>query len=200
MNLYEKISSIMEEVKHLQKDSSVSTGGGGAYKAISEEKVTATIRKSLIKHKIVIIPVGREVSRTNREYTDKYGKPANEYFTDTTTTYKIINAEKPEESEIAMSAGQGIDKQDKGIGKAITYDYKYLLLRVFAISTGEDPDNVFIGGDIDESVKADLELISTVKGLTDYYNKNKDKHSDNSIGFNALLANRKAEIDDNSTR
>lgn len=194
MNLYEKINAIMEEIKHLQKDSSVPVGSGSVYKAISEEKVTGTIRKALIKHGLVIIPIKREVSRSIREYT-KYEKDAVDYFTDIKTEYKIINAEKPEEFEIVASAGQGIDTQDKGIGKAITYDYKYLLLRVFAISTGEDPDNFFVGGEIDESVKADLQLISTNKELTKYYNDNHGKYEDNKIGFNALLASRKAEID-----
>ena len=41
-----------------------------------------------------------------------------------------------------MSSGTGVDTQDKGVGKAMTYAYKYLLLRTFAIPTGEDPDKI----------------------------------------------------------
>ena len=33
-------------------------------------------------------------------------------------------------------------QQDKGVGKAMTYAYKYMLLRTFAIPTGEDPDKI----------------------------------------------------------
>ena len=40
------------------------------------------------------------------------------------------------------SVGEGADSQDKASGKAMTYCYKYALLRTFAIPTGEDPDKV----------------------------------------------------------
>ena len=56
--------------------------------------------------------------------------------------YKIVNIDKPTEFEILASSGSGVDTQDKGVGKAMTYSYKYMLLRTFAIPTGEDPDKI----------------------------------------------------------
>ena len=55
---------------------------------------------------------------------------------------KIVNIDKPTEFEILASSGSGVDTQDKGVGKAMTYSYKYMLLKTFAIPTGEDPDKI----------------------------------------------------------
>lgn len=118
----------MEDVQYLCKDDHVKFGTTD-YKAISEEKVTATVRESLIKNGLAILPIEQEHLKEGNLST-------------VNVKYKIINIEKPEEFEILMSSGTGADTQDKGVGKAMTYAYKYLLLRTFAIPTGEDPDKI----------------------------------------------------------
>lgn len=125
--LYKKIHEVMKDVEYLQKDDKVEFGQT-KYKAISEEKVTSTVRASLIKNGLVIIPSEQEHSREGTLST-------------VNTKYKIIDIETGE-YEIAVSSGTGADTQDKGVGKAMTYSYKYLLLRTFAIPTGEDPDKI----------------------------------------------------------
>jgi len=144
MNLYEKIVAIMQDVAYLQKDDNVGTEKS-SYKAISEEKVTSAVRESMIKNKIVILPVKQTTEEIFTEYEkEAYGKTEKKQrlMTRVDTTYKIINAEKPEESIEVVSSGSGVDSQDKGIGKAMTYAYKYMLLRSFAIPTGNDPDKI----------------------------------------------------------
>lgn len=125
--LYKKIHEVMKEVEYLQKDDKVEFGQT-KYKAISEEKVTTTVRASFIKHGLIIIPIEQDHSREGNLST-------------VNTKYKIIDIETGE-YEIAVSSGTGADTQDKGVGKAMTYSYKYLLLRTFAIPTGEDPDKI----------------------------------------------------------
>lgn len=125
--LYKKIHEVMKDVEYLQKDDKVEFGQT-KYKAISEEKVTSTVRASLIKNGLVIIPSEQEHSREGTLST-------------VNTKYRIIDIETGE-YEIAVSSGTGADTQDKGVGKAMTYSYKYLLLRTFAIPTGEDPDKI----------------------------------------------------------
>jgi hypothetical protein len=39
-----------------------------------------------------------------------------------------------------VSAGYGIDEQDKGPGKAISYSVKYALLKCLGLESGDDPD------------------------------------------------------------
>lgn len=128
MNIYQKISEVMKDVQYLSKDDHIQFKTTN-YKAISEEKVTSVVRESLIKHGIVIIPIGQEHKREGNLST-------------VDVSYKIQNVDDPEDFVIAMSSGTGADTQDKGVGKAMTYAYKYLLLRTFAIPTGEDPDKI----------------------------------------------------------
>ncbi|RUS47537.1 ERF family protein [Cohnella sp. AR92] len=126
-SLYKKISAVMQDVSYLSKDDKVEFGNT-KYKAISEEKVTSTVRESLIKNGLVILPIEQSHHRDGTLST-------------VDTKYKIIDIETGE-SEIIVSSGTGADTQDKGVGKAMTYSYKYLLLRTFAIPTGEDPDKI----------------------------------------------------------
>lgn len=142
MSIFEKISKVMEDVSYLTKDDNVSTGGSNSYKAISEEKVTSTIRASLIKNGIVIIPISQEHKREDEILKDRNGNEKLNRLTTVNVTYRIQNIEDKEDYIEAVSSGTGVDTQDKGIGKAMTYAYKYLLLRTFAIPTGEDPDKI----------------------------------------------------------
>lgn len=118
----------MDEIQYLGKDGKIDFGKT-KYKAISEEKVTTMVRKSLIKHKLVVFPIEQTSERVGN-------------LTRVNTTYKMVNAEEPSEYIILASGGEGADSQDKGIGKAMTYAYKYMLLRTFGIPTGEDPDKI----------------------------------------------------------
>ncbi len=125
-NIFQRISAVMQDVQYLAKDDQIEFGKT-KYRAISEEKVTTTIRKSLITHGIVIVPVKQEHRKDG-------------VLTTVDVTYRIQNIENENDYIEAMSSGTGVDTQDKGVGKAMTYAYKYLLLRTFAIPTGEDPE------------------------------------------------------------
>lgn len=125
-NVFQRISAVMQDVQYLAKDDQIEFGKT-KYRAISEEKVTTTIRKSLITHGIVIVPVKQEHSKDG-------------VLTTVDVTYRIQNVEDENDYIEAVSSGTGVDTQDKGVGKAMTYAYKYLLLRTFAIPTGEDPE------------------------------------------------------------
>lgn len=147
MNIYERISKVMQDVEYLAKDDKVITNQktNAGYKAVSEEKVTSTVRQSLIKNGIVIIPIKQEHRREDEivesEYQGNITKKINRIAT-VDVTYRIQNIEDVNDYIEAVSSGTGVDTQDKGVGKAMTYAYKYLLLRTFAIPTGEDPDKI----------------------------------------------------------
>lgn len=128
MNIYQKIAEVMKDVQYLCKDDHVQFGQQD-YKAVSEEKVTSTVRESLLKNGMVIVPIEQ---LHHREGT----------LSTVDVSYRIQNIEDIEDFIIAKSSGTGADTQDKGVGKAMTYAYKYLLLRTFAIPTGNDPDKI----------------------------------------------------------
>ncbi len=125
--IYVKILSIMEAVQRLEKDTNVSFGKTD-YKALSEEKVTSILRDQMIKQKLIVFPV--------EMFSHREGQ-----ITHVDVKYRIVDTESGQFIEV-VSCGDGADTQDKGSGKAMTYAYKYMWLRTFAIPTGEDPDKV----------------------------------------------------------
>lgn len=143
-NIFQKINKVMNDVKYLMKDDEVVTNAktGASYKAISEEKVTSELRKAMIKHGIVIIPIEMITKREDETLKDFQGNDKVNRITTVETRYRIQNIDDKDDYIIAVSAGTGVDTQDKGVGKAMTYAYKYLLLRTFAIPTGEDADQI----------------------------------------------------------
>ena len=140
-NLYQRMSAVMQDVKRLQKDKNVGSGNY-AYKAMSEEKVATTLRTAMIEHGLVIFPV--EQAHTLVDYTrhGRNGEPTTVSLSTVDVKYKLVNIDNPAEFEILASSGTGVDPQDKGVGKAMTYSMKYALMRAFLIPTGEDPDDV----------------------------------------------------------
>lgn len=155
--LYKKILAVMKDVQYLQKDDNVSAGAS-SYKAISEEKVTESVRASLIKNGLVIFPIEQEhlrddtPVRTEKTYQGKTEvKESVSRLSTVNTKYKIVDIDTGQ-FEILASSGTGVDTQDKGVGKAMTYSYKYLLLKTFAIPTGEDPDKIS-STELDDTLK-----------------------------------------------
>jgi hypothetical protein len=126
----------MGEVQHLEKDKPV-TFGNTNYKAISEAHVTTVVRKAMIDAHLVMFPVSQTM---NAREMIKDGIRTG-YLTEGNIEYKLCDTETGY-SEIVSSSGQGVDSQDKGSGKAMTYAYKYALIRTFMIPSGEDPDYI----------------------------------------------------------
>lgn len=142
MNLYQKILAVMADIRYLNKDDKVDIGNGRSYRAVTEEKVTSAIKESLIKNGLVLLPIEINERREDEDVADKYGNIKRNRITTVHGSYKIVNVDKPEEYEILSAVGCGVDTQDKGAAKAQTMLYKYLLLRTFAIPTGDDPDKI----------------------------------------------------------
>jgi len=89
--------------------------------------VTAKIRPALLKHGIMpVVSVKNHLQDGNR--------------TEATILVRFVNVEMPSDFIEVESFGYGIDPQDKGPGKAITYAFKYALLKVFCLETGDDPE------------------------------------------------------------
>ena len=128
MTLFEKILAIMKDVQYLAKDDKVEFGKT-SYKALSEEKVTSIMRAELLKHRVVVFPISQVASREGT-------------ITHVDVVYKMVNVDDSNDYIEIASCGDGADTQDKGSGKAMTYAFKYMWLRTFALPTGEDPDKI----------------------------------------------------------
>lgn len=141
MSIYEKILEIMKAVNHIQKDDTVSYKSTN-YKALSEEKVTAIMREKMIEQKLIVFPVKQDFRKDG-------------HISHVDVTYRIVDTETGDSIEVT-SCGDGADTQDKGAGKAMTYAYKYMWLRTFAIPTGEDPDKI-ASAQLDDMEKVETE-------------------------------------------
>lgn len=128
MAVEQKILEIMKEVQYLAKDDNVEFGKT-KYRALSEEKVTSIMRRAMVAHGLIVYPVEQKWERIGQ-------------ISHVDAKYRIVNAADPDDYIEVVSCGDGADSQDKGAGKAMTYSYKYMWLRTFAIPTGEDPDKV----------------------------------------------------------
>ncbi len=148
MSVHKKILEVMKDIEYLQKDDDVAFGNT-RYKGLSEEKVTGTVRASLVKHGLIVFPVAQVHHR----------EPIGEKTAMLSTvdvTYRFVDTEDDSFIEV-VSSGTGVDTQDKGVGKAMTYCYKYLFLRTFSIPTGEDPDKTSSAELDDKEAKARIE-------------------------------------------
>lgn len=140
--VYEKILAVMSAVNYLNKDGFVETGKGKGYKALTDEKVLAAVRPALVAAGLVILPVKMEQQRTDEQVKAYDGSTKTNRITDVSVTYRIINVSNPDDFVEVVSSGTGVDTQDKGIGKAMTYAKKYAILNSFLIPSGDDTDQI----------------------------------------------------------
>ena len=143
MNIYEKLLNITSEIKTVNKNLEVGIGKN-AYKAVGEADVLGAVKVLEEKYKVYSYPCKREITdrailETEKEYNGTVTK-GNQLFLRIETTYRFVNVENPEEFIEITTYGDGIDTQDKAVGKAMTYADKYALLKAYKIITGDDPD------------------------------------------------------------
>jgi hypothetical protein len=144
MNIFEKLAAITAELQTVAKNLTVQTTKTSSYKAVSERDILDAVKPLEAKYGVYSYPCGRTVLESNlleseSEYGGKVTKKTT-FMTRIATVYRFVNVEKPEEYIETTVFSEGIDSQDKGSGKAMTYGDKYALMKAYKISTGDDPD------------------------------------------------------------
>ena len=148
-NIFQRMSAITAELRTVAKNLTVPTGGKNSYKAVSERDILDAVKPLEEKHGVYSYPVGRTVLESNlleseNAYTDQRGnttvKKTTTFMMRIETVYRFVNVDKPDEYIDTITFAEGIDSQDKGSGKAMTYADKYALMKAYKISTGDDPD------------------------------------------------------------
>lgn len=148
MNIFEKMAAITAELQTVAKNMTVGTGNN-KYKAVSERDILDAVKPAEEKHGVYSYPASREVLESNLlesedTYTDYNGnttvKQKTTFMTRIKTVYRFVNIEKPDDYIETTTFAEGIDAQDKGSGKAMTYADKYALMKAYKISTGDDLD------------------------------------------------------------
>jgi hypothetical protein len=145
LNVYQRINAVQKEIGYVQKDRSVSTGGG-SYKAVSHDTVTAMLRPYLVKHGIVV-----SASLSGSPSFDLPAEGAKQRLFHAEFVISFINIDDPLDRLHVTLPAHALDNGDKAPGKAISYATKYALLKTFALETGEDEESRIQHGDYDFS-------------------------------------------------
>lgn len=124
LNIHQRILAIMKEVLYVQKQKGAT---GMPYTAVMHDTVTALLHPQFVKHGICVVPSVASVEQNGNR---------TEIMMDVT----FANADQPDDCFTVRFPGYGIDAKDKGPGMACSYAYKYALLKLFALETGDDPD------------------------------------------------------------
>jgi hypothetical protein len=124
-NIAQRIAAVMGEVDYVQKEKKQ----GMNYSIVSHDAVTAKVRPLLHKHGVIYYPRGLTVNQNGNR-------------TEAVFTVRFENIDERSDFIDVETFGYGVDPQDKGPGKAMSYGVKYALLKVLGLETGDDPDTV----------------------------------------------------------
>jgi hypothetical protein len=149
-NIAQRIAAVMGEVDYVQKEKPKQ---GMQYSYVSHDAVTAKVRPLLHKHGVVYYPRDLHVQQNGNR-------------TEAVFTVRFENVNDRTDYIDVATFGYGVDSQDKGPGKAMSYGVKYALLKVLGLETGDDPENDqgedanFNSGFITEKQRDDLEALA----------------------------------------
>jgi hypothetical protein len=128
-NIYQRINAIMNDCEYLQKKAAQQGKG------IKYDEVIAMLRPHLINHGVVMVvnqlsfeQCGSLDGKNQKIYQGHY-------------SMDLVNIDKPEEKVTHTAFAQGMDGGDKAAGKAHTYAMKTMLVKGFALETGEDEES-----------------------------------------------------------
>ena len=123
-NIYKKIFDVQHECESVIKDEK----RGLQYKPLSYNSVNAVVRPALEKHKLTLIP-----------YVKSHEQDGNQ--TRCVMAARVVDIETGQHIDVGDYFGYGNDTQDKGPGKAMSYAYKYLLLKLFLLDISDEEDS-----------------------------------------------------------
>lgn len=123
MNVHQRLALAMGEVDYIQKEAKK----GMSYTIVSHDAVTAKVRPVLLRHRVVYYPVRCDHSHDGNR-------------AECSMTVRFVNIDEPSDFFDVPTFGYGIDTQDKGPGKAMSYAVKYAILKALGLETGDDPD------------------------------------------------------------
>lgn len=135
-NIHQRMIGIMSELHYIRKGEKMVNG---QYRFVSHDDVVAKVQKMLVKYRITTVPSVFEIVQDGN-------------CTRVNLNVTFVNADFPGDNITTRFPGYGIDGGgtskdgrvipvgDKGPGKAVSYAYKYALLKQFNLETGEDTD------------------------------------------------------------
>ena len=144
-NIFQRMIAISSELATVAKNLEVGAGKN-QYKAVGEADVLRAVKPLEEKYGVYSYPYARRIVESGTienetiDYTTKEKIVKKQLFERIETVYRFVNIENPTDYIDITTYGDGVDAQDKSVGKAMTYGDKYALLKAYKIVTGDDPD------------------------------------------------------------
>ena len=123
LNIHQRLALAMKQVTYIQKEKKQ----GMRYSIVSHDSVTSKVRPALLEAGIVYYPIEVQHQQSGNR-------------TECAMTVRFVNVDDPQDFFDVETFGYGLDDQDKGPGKAMSYAVKYALLKTLGLETGDDPD------------------------------------------------------------
>jgi len=124
LNIYQRMNAVMKEVTYIKKRERKQ---GMQYNFVSHDDVSSLMHMPLANHGIMPIPHVISYVITENKHSIQL-------------TVDFINIDKPDEKITVEGWGYALDTQDKGYGKAMSYAYKYILLKTFVLESGDEDE------------------------------------------------------------
>ena len=141
MKLLERINAVRKAISYIQKDKAVSTGGG-SYKAVTHDAVTAMVREHMVENGIVSWPNLIE-SAMHQPFQIEGEKVNKQWRYEATYDFTFANVEDATDCLVIRIQAHAMDNADKAPGKALSYAKKYAMLKLFEIETGESEESSY---------------------------------------------------------
>jgi len=171
-NIHQRMLAIMNDVEYIQKKENAAKGL--PYKFVTHDQVTSKLHVPMVRHGIFTkTDILECIQEGNRSQVK--------------ARISFINVDDPQDLIEVDSYGYGIDNQDKGIGKAISYASKMALLKNFMLGTGEDPEKDNI--DFKKEEKITIEEATEIQERFSLINEEQRKSL-----FNLLKVNKIRDI------
>jgi hypothetical protein len=137
LNIYQRLREVMKLVAYIKKDATVS--GGGSYKAVTHDMVTAVVRPHFVAQGIIVVPrlVKGEVVDTGRKTSS--GNPIIRY--EGLYEVSFVNVDDPTDVCMIPVSAHAEDQGDKAPGKALSYATKYGILKALLLESGENDES-----------------------------------------------------------
>jgi hypothetical protein len=123
-NIAQRLNAVMAEVDYVQKQPKKE---GLQYSYVSHDAVTKLVRPILQAHGVLYYPRDLHVSQNGNR-------------TEAVFVVRFENIDDRSDYIDVATFGYGVDGQDKGPGKAMSYGVKYALLKALGLETGDDPE------------------------------------------------------------
>jgi hypothetical protein len=121
--LLQRLAWVQSKVDYIQKEKKQ----GMRYSIVSHDAVTAKVRPLMVEAGVIYYPRHMLIEQSGNR-------------TQLQMDVRFVSIDDPLDFIDVATAGYGIDDQDKGPGKAISYAVKYALLKCLGLESGDDPD------------------------------------------------------------